>query len=314
MRAALVASLVALSLVPACTSRVRTPGPDTGVGGNGDSGNGNGGDGSSSLVDTNHDVGLIQGGGCSTAAMQWIYLVDSNNAFLRYDPAANMITSIGTLHCPAGSASPFSMAVSRDAVAYVLYSDYHIYAVSTADASCTTTSFPINQMNFQEFGMGFVSNDVGSNDETLFVAGGPASGIGGGSSTLASIDISSWMLSRIGPVSGSPELTGNGLAQLWGFFPDAMPMAVRQIDKTSGATLQEFDVSAVDTSLIPIPSAWAFAFWGGRDYIFYQGASDNSTGIYRLDPATSAVDTIMSDIGYRIVGAGVSTCAPTAPM
>jgi hypothetical protein len=267
--------------------------------------------GTSPYVDANHpDFGFVNGG-CSSAAMQWIYLVDQNDAFLRYDPATNQIATIGTLHCPS-SAMPFSMAVSRDAVAYVLYGDDHIYAVSTADASCAATPYVIDQMGFQLFGMGFVSNSPGSSDETLFVAGGPASGIGTGHSTLGTIDVSTWTLSSLGPLDGSPELTGNGLAELWGFFPDATPMAVRQLDKTDGHTLQQYDVSSIGPSGLPI--AWAFAFWGGRDYIFFQSITDTSTGIYRLDPMTAQVDTVMADTGYSIVGAGVSTCAPTAPM
>jgi hypothetical protein len=46
--------------------------------------------------------------------------------------------------------------------------------------------------------------------------------------------------------------------------------------------------------------------------MFYQGAGDASSGIYRLTPdATGTVEPVMLDTGFRIVGAGVSTCAPT---
>ena len=139
------------------------------------------------------------------------------------------------------------------------------------------------------------------------------SAIGSGRSTLAYMTTADWTISGIGPVTGSPELTGTGLAELWGFFPDASPMAVRQIDKTNGGTLREIDVSVVDTSGFGGAQAWAFAFWGGRYYIFYQGLLDTSTSVWRVDPTTSAVDPVQMDIGYRIVGAGVSTCAPTVP-
>lgn len=310
MRAVTLASpfalLLALALVPACTTRALAPGRDTGVGGGTDTG---------MVVDPFHDANFPDTGvhgsmNCSSAA-QWIYLVDSANAFLRYEPDSNTITRIGTLDCP-GSASPFSMAVSRDAVAYVLHDDHNIYAVSTADASCQTTAFTPNQMGFQEFGMGFVSDESGGTTETLFIAGGSALGIGGGSSTLGSIDVASWAVTTLGPVSGSPELTGNGLGELWGFFPDSMPMSVRRLDKTNGGTLELYDVSSIDTAALHVPSAWAFAYWGGRYYMFYQGAADTSSGIYRLTPdAAGTVEPVMLDTGFRIVGAGVSTCAPT---
>ncbi|AKF03004.1 hypothetical protein [Sandaracinus amylolyticus] len=244
------------------------------------------------------------------AQARWIYLVDSANALLRYEPDSGSLTSIGTLACPS-SGTPFSMAVDRNATAYVLHNDHRIYRVSTTDASCTATTFAPDQMGFELFGMGFVADASGSANETLFISGGPEEGIGSGRSVLGRIDVGSWTVSRIGNVDGSPELTGTGTAELWGFFPDGDPMAVRQLDKTTAATITEIDVSSIDPSIIPTPAAWAFAFWGGRYYIFYQGAFDDSTGIYRVTPGSTNVETVRTDIGYRIVGAGVSTCAPT---
>ncbi|MCA9616767.1 MAG: hypothetical protein KC586_28605, partial [Myxococcales bacterium] len=195
---------------------------------------------------------------------------------------------------------------------YVLHNDHRIYRVSTADASCTTTTFTPDQMGFELFGMGFVSDAAGSSAETLFIAGGPESGIGGGSSVLGRIDVASLGVTRIGSVGGSPELTGTGTGELWGFFPDASPMSVRQIGKTDAATLRSIDVSSIDSSGLGLgASAWAFAYWGGRFYMFYQGILDDSTGIYRVTPDTGVVETVRENIGYRIVGAGVSTCAPT---
>ncbi|MCB9599134.1 MAG: hypothetical protein H6720_02060 [Sandaracinus sp.] len=248
---------------------------------------------------------------CSEMA-RWIYLVDSDDALLRFEPDSGALTPIGTLSCPSGSASPFSMAVDRNATAYVLHNDHRIYRVSTADASCTTTTFTPDQMGFELFGMGFVSDAAGSAAETLFIAGGSESGIGGGSSVLGRIDVASLGVTRIGSVGGSPELTGTGTGELWGFFPDASPMSVRQIGKTDAATLRSIDVSSIDSSGLGLgASAWAFAYWGGRFYMFYQGILDDSTGIYRVTPDTGVVETVRENIGYRIVGAGVSTCAPT---
>ena len=298
-------SISTLALTPACTNagrRMRDV--DAGNGGNVDMGPGR---------DASYpDTGMVTSG-CSDEA-RWIYLVDSSNALLRFEPDARTITQIATIDCP-GTASPFSMAVDRNAIAYVLHDDHNIYQVSTRDGACSATSYPAGAMGFEAFGMGFVSDSPGGDLETLFIAGGPASGIGMGSATLGAVTVSGWSVRTIGNVAGSPELTGNGNAELWGFFPDASPMAVRQIDKATGGTLTEIDVSAIDTSFLPIPSAWAFAFWGGRYYIFYMGALDTSTGIYRVTPGPGpgegTVEPVMMDIGFRIVGAGVSTCAPT---
>jgi hypothetical protein len=245
-------------------------------------------------------------GGCADGA-QWIYLVDASRSLLRYEPDSGAITRIGTLACTP-SATPFSMAVDRNAVAYVLHTDGRLYQASTTDASCASTAFAPAQHGFELFGMGFVSDAPGSADETLFIGGGPESGIGSGRSTLGRID-AAWRVAPVGPVLGSPELTGTGDAELWGFFPDASPMAVRLVDKATGGTLRELDVSALDRGARP--TAWAFAYWGGRFYVFLQTEADASTNIWRVTEETGVVERVRSDIGYRIVGAGVSTCAPT---
>ncbi len=301
------AVLFVLALVPACTTRSVGPGRDTGGGTNPGDDTGTGGGGH----DANFpDLGGGHGPTCSDAA-QLIYLVDSNQNLLSYRPDTGALTPIGTLSCAGALVTPFSMAVSRDAVAYVLHSDHHIYAVSTSDASCSATPWVIDQMGFEQFGMGFVSDAAGGTAETLFIAGGPALGIGGGSSTLGSIRVADWSATRIGPLSGSPELTGNGLGELWGFFPDTTPMRVRQIDRNDATTIQEYDVSGVTGGVTRRAAAWAFAYWGGRYYMFYQSLADTSTGIYRLTPDTGLVEPVMLNIGFRVVGAGVSTCAPT---
>lgn len=279
---------------------------------------GRGGDaGTGSDSGTPRDSGMNTGdAGAVTddcvAAARWIYLVDISNSFLRYEPDTGALVEIGTLNCPATrGATPFSMAVSRDAVAYVLFSDHQIFQVSTADASCSATSYTAGQMQFELFGMGFVSNAVGSTDETLFIAGGLAGSVGSGSSRLGTLDITNFQVARLGTVAGSPELTGNGNSELWGFLPDTDPMSVRQVDKSSGATLREFDVSSIAATSNPQATAWAFAYWGGRYYIFLQDRSESQTTISRLTPDTSAVETVNDHTGYTVVGAGVSTCAPT---
>lgn len=293
--------------LPACTTRAGRPG-----GGGGDGG-GTGEDAGGVLDDgaiVRRDTGMPPPVVDCTEQARWIYVVDSGNALLRFDPEATTLTSIGTLACPT-SGTPFSMAVDRQANAYVLHDDHRIYQVSTTDASCAASSFVSDQMGFELFGMGFVSDAEGSDLEHLFIAGGSELGIGGGSSTLGRIDLPAWSVASIGAVSGSPELTGTGTGELWGFFPDSTPMSVRQIDKGTGATLRTIDVSAVDTSGFGGASAWAFAYWGGRFYIFYEGLLDSSTSIWRVTPDTGAVEPVQMNTGYRIVGAGVSTCAPT---
>jgi hypothetical protein len=59
---------------------------------------------------------------------------------------------------------------------------------------------------------------------------------------------------------------------------------------------------------------FAFSFWGG-DFYFYTAtstAANKTTNVTRYSPKDGAIDkAYMQNIGFHIVGAGVSTCAPT---
>lgn len=157
--------------------------------------------------------------------------------------------------------------------------------------------------------MGFVSDAEGSEKETLFVAGGSYSNQN--VANLASIDASTLKLSKIAGLSlsgqSSPELSGTGKGELYGYYPGGSPF-IGQIDKASAGVLRRWTLSSMGSS----PSAWAFAHWGGRFYMFITanvGVSTRSM-VYEFDPATGKAVEIKTSASYRIVGAGVSTCAP----
>ena len=96
-------------------------------------------------------------------------------------------------------------------------------------------------------------------------------------------------------------------ARLFGFFTTS-PVRVAQIDKAAGAILSDMPVSG-----IPVPSAWAFSFWGGAFYLYTSDGLSNST-VTRFDPTTKTVDTSYVLTAPAIIdGAGVSTCAPLKP-
>lgn len=251
---------------------------------------------------------------CAEGA-EWIYLVASDDSFLRFRPDDLSLSKIGDLNCaaPAGM-SPFSMSVDRNATAWVLYANLlfgmgggHMFKVSTVDASCASTDFVPAQESMEVFGMGFVSDTPGGNEETLYVAGGLQTVIGDGTAHLAYIDTATLVLTRVGEVPQWPELTGTGLAELWGFFPESTPPAVQKINKTSGAVSDTYSLPSLDTGQT---EAWAFAFWGGDFFIFLKTTADLSTNIWKLETDDSSVSIVVPDTGYRIVGAGVSTCAP----
>ncbi|MGZ3426538.1 MAG: hypothetical protein ACXVCV_07810 [Polyangia bacterium] len=290
-----------------------------GTGGGGTGGTGGGGTGGTGGGGTGGSGGGTGTDGCTDAA-KLIYTIDQDGTFSSFKPDQmninnSVFTNIGKLACNAGGLyQPFSMSVDRSANAWVEYVDQSgigknkLFKVSTADASCTATAFTGNQQGFNEFGMGFVSNASGSTDETLFIAGG---GTVGGASSLGTLDMTSFMITKGGALTGDPELTGTGLAELWGFFPDltmnTSQAHVAKIDKTSGTESNPISLG----SAAGMAQAWAFAFYGGEFFVFL-AKQGGATTVYHVT-MTGVKDQL--DTGSRhIVGAGVSTCAPTTPI
>jgi hypothetical protein len=254
---------------------------------------------------------------------QYIYLVDENNHFFRYNPAlpkGQRYMDLGALNCPStgqcpnglggmAPATPFSMGVDRNAIAWVLYCDGSLFHVDiNNNIACTGTSFAKNQAGFEVFGMGFSADAPMSMAETLFISGGAYTMIDMGSAQFGKIAFPAMTVSSVGTVAtGWPELTGTGDAELWGFFPSDMGMPrVAKLNKASGTDATTYNVPTI----VGMPQAWAFGFWCDGFYIFLKRATDPSTIVTHVKRADGSVDTFDDTPGHTIVGAGVSTCAP----
>ena len=269
-------------------------GPSANRDGYPDSGNG-GGDGSGS--------GSGNGDGCTDAA-KLVYVVDSNNKLSTFDPATKTFHDLGTLACPAQLlATPFSMGVDRTATAYVLYSSGELFKVDTTSLACTKTAWA-TQLGLQQFGMGFSTDTAGGTTDSLYIAGGAT--VMGTTSTLAKLDVTTFHATQLGTVTGWPELTGTGGAELWGFFPDMNTPRVEKLVKTSGTAAMTYPESTIRG----MPTAWAFAFWGGDYWIFLKKDLEASTSVYQINGMTGTVKSTTPAAGRTLVGAGVSTCAP----
>lgn len=269
----------------------------------GDRGNGNGNGSADAGDPTTGDAPGGSTDGCSDEA-KLVYVVDENYQLSTFDPMTKTFQPIGNLSCPAGLfATPFSMSIDREANAWVLYSDGALYKVDTETLACTRTSWT-TQLGLSVFGMGFSTDAVGGTTDTLFVAGG--SGPTVPTSTLARLDTTTTQAQQVGTVQGWPELTGTGNAELWGFFPNANGATIQKLDKTNGAVLQSFPLSA----LAGEPSEWAFAFWGGDFWVFLQKDLETSTTVYQISGTNGQLLGQTPAPSRRIVGAGVSTCAP----
>jgi hypothetical protein len=295
---------VPLALVVACTAAGDGSGDD-------DEGNsGSGAAGGGLQLGGNSAAGGGSASGCSDAA-KLIYVLTDQALLYSFQPIEKLFTLVGPMACPT-TMQPNSMAIDRQAVAWVNYVESSglsdtagvLFRVSTADASCDPMPAVTLPNGFFRVGMGYSSDSAGSDAETLFVTGIGMNGSLGridGNNTLQTIG------SFTAPfMNQDGELTGTGDARLFAFFT-SNPVEVAEVDKNNAAIISNVPMPTVD-----VPNAWAFSFWGG-DFYLYTSTGGNSR-VNRYRPADGSVDTnYMPDVGFRIVGAGVSTCAPLTP-
>lgn len=271
---------------------------------------------------------------CGGQAGQFIYTVTENYNLLSFDPNTNTYASIGPIACNnagnalpgwgnGGPATPFSMSVDREGNAWVLFTSGKIFKVSTTNAACLNeVPITVGANGFQLYGMGFVSDDIGSSAEKLFVWGGMVAGGGGGNLTnirLGVLDpLSPSMIMQVASpaqVMISPELTGTGGAELFGFFPVANGTSyVAKINKQTGVLGTSGTERWTATGVTGPFVAWAFAQYAGNFYIFASTMNAGSTvnAVYKVDTTNNNTELVLTSSNV-VVGAGVSTCVPFLP-
>lgn len=257
-------------------------------------------------LDARPDV-IVDQRDCVDANETLVYILGDNGDLYAFDPRDFSARLVGPILCPSSS-TPFSMAVDRQGVAYVVFQDGELFRVSTRTAACAATGFVANQQNIDTFGMGFASNQGGP-AETLFVspstdttdvfAPGQLGTIG-----LPSFDLD--LIDRFDPGITASELTGTGDGRLFAFYTydQGDTTFIGQIDKETAQVVAESPIPGVS-----MRGGWAFAFWGGDFYTFTGGGRGLTSVVNRVRPSDGTV-TQVATIGVNVVGAGVSTCSP----
>jgi hypothetical protein len=257
------------------------------------------------MIDTTKpDVPVISD--CPDADSTLVYLISSTNDLMSFFPPLLQFKTIGKIMCPnVGNNTPFSMGVDRKGNAFIVFTNFKLYKVSTLTAACSVTSFsPSPKAGFDDFGMGFAGDNMG---ESLYVAGSPING--GTSAGLATIDTQGMFgfnfINAFNPNSiGRTELTGTGDGRLFGWSPNMQGSGSRlvEIDRTNAKLLAANNLQVGDPN-----DAFAFAFWGGDFWIFT--SVSGPTTVTKYDPGANKESNVTST-NVTIVGAGVSTCAP----
>jgi hypothetical protein len=235
-----------------------------------------------------------------------IYLLGESNTLYGFDPATAAVTTVASAQCAAGAGSPFSLGVDRAGFAYVIFRVGSLYRISLATGDCARTGYRTNDLIS---GMAFVTDPEGAGN-TLFVA----RDVFDAGSVLATLDPAELAMTDIAPFSpslGSVELTGTGDGRLFAFFAaaDAGGSIITEIDPATAKVIAESPLPDIAEGV-----GWAFAFWGGRFYIFTTASGGTMTTLAQeWDPATQRITTVATLPGDWILAAGVSTCAPVAP-
>ncbi len=249
-------------------------------------------------------LGLALTAHADCEAGRFVYVVTASDELYRFHPPSMSFRLVTRLSCPARTyASPYSMAVARDGTAYVVFNDGNLFRVDTETGQCDATGYATGQAGFTSFGMGFMQE---GDSEQLFISS--SSYLGGSGYRLGTIDPGQLKAVPVGVydrLSARSELTGTGDGRLFGAF-EGQPYVVAEIDPRSARILSQAPQSAV--SYPPNSSNFAFAFWGGSFWLF--AGPGSSTDVFRYDPDAGTTEKV-SRQPFAVVGAGVSTCAPT---
>ena len=238
-----------------------------------------------------------------------VFVIAEDRTFYSFHPPTFEFKAKGLLDCPTGGALPTSMAIDRAGVAWVRYSDGSVWRVSTENLACEATKYQPQAEAFIKFGMGFATETNGGSTESLYLSDSAGQG-------LARLDTKTLGIQYIGPYTGAlagttSELTGTGDGKLYGFFVTS-PAQVAEISKATGDVVSTDELPGVYAG-----NAWAFSFYGGDFFIYTNAESGDlpmnagGSDVTRYRPSDKSVTVVKSKVGFKIVGAGVSTCAPT---
>ena len=246
-----------------------------------------------------------------------IFLLSSDEELWKFFPETEEFQLLGTLTCD-GFLSPYAMAVDRQGYAWVQYMDGDLRRVPVTDVSqCEDPGYAPGQSGVNLFGMAFVSNS--NVDVCDRIYGATYNGIGPfsegpGFGDFISIDPDTLVLSKLGKNNfNGADATGTGDGRAF-VFGGVNPAKLVEFDKDDGTIL-----STLPLGNLEIGGAFAFTFFAGDVYLHTDSDNDFSSEITRLDYDDSDMNgqkdlvKIVDAAPLRIVGSGVSTCAPVVP-
>ena len=262
------------------------------------------------IPDSEIDIGP-QKCGCAPGT-DVIYVLSDSAELWSFDPVDLEFELVGAFACN-GLTSTFSMGVDRNAIAWVMFQTADIYTIDVNNpAACVDPGYTPGQLGFDLYGMAFVSEGEDDPCDQLYglrFSGSFGFQEGPDIGALGTLDPDDLSLTELGLTDyDGGELTGTGDGRLFA-FAGASPAKLVQFDKDDASVL---DVLPLDT--LELTNAFAFAFFGGDFYFFTESGLGFASKVTHLDyDGDQALDIVVDQAPIRIVGAGVSTCAPIIP-
>jgi hypothetical protein len=222
------------------------------------------------------------------------YLLDAGGTLYVFTPATLAVSALGTPSCMGASGGPWTLSVSREGVAYVVYEDWSIYAVELASLRCTRTPFVFGEQGIEnQFGIA-VSRDPSA--ERLYVLGTrrvPPSPL------LAASDLVSFQLSPVavsGAIGGrSFDIQADLASHLYVYTPDG---ELSRIDLTAGRV--EW---SKPTNFLGPGNSWAVMPYEGQIYLF---ANQRVARFDEVTGTTTPLGTVSTP--WNVVGASGVPC------
>ncbi|MCY0993315.1 hypothetical protein OV203_39630 [Nannocystis sp. ILAH1] len=243
-----------------------------------------------------------------------IFVLSKTAQLWKYFPQTHDFELLGPADCGLAP-STFSMGVDREGFAWVQYSDMKLRKIDVTDTTqCSDPGFVPMQNGIENFGMAFVSNSADDKCDRIY--GNHYNGVANGDmvSEFFSVDPETLAVEPHGLSDyGLAEVTGTGDGRAF-LFAGPDPSVLVEVDKATGATIEVTPLPGVKTG-----GGFAFAFFGGDFYFFTDKESDSTSEVTHLDYDDSDgngvqdLKVVVEDAPLRIVGAGVSTCAPLIP-
>lgn len=248
-----------------------------------------------------------------------IYLVSDMGQLVTFDPDTLIFEDLGAIECPTDG-FPFALAVDRQGHALISYFSetppfaIETFAIALANPdACEPVVLPLPEGRMLA-GTGYASTSAAEPCDDLYLFSTPM--IEGATGVIGRIDRDTSEYVEVGAAPYyQAQLSGTGDGRLFGFA------GTEGGELGSIASLVRFDIAdaaVIDDEALDglnADNGLGFAFWGGDVYFFTDDAQDTSV-VTRLDYDGSdggGTSVVVDHTPMRIMGAGVSTCAPFVP-